>query len=280
MARDNFLIHPAPQLRRAGQPQPWEAFYYIPEQTGSLLDIGCNVGEGLQYAYELGVRKLVGIDINPHAVAIAQHRLRHLEDCTICWGSADALPLADETIEVTMACEVLEHIPTDARARVIQEIHRVLTDRGVFILSIPARGLFSWLDPANARLRFPSLFRRFATMVGGAGREHGSTRQKHGIEWHHHFSLKELTALLAPGFRIRMIRWRGCLLSPLCSWLGFPFYRRRAADHWAFQLLRFAQRLDHAVQFGELLAYNVLLVAEKVSRGGQGAHKEQHGAPA
>jgi len=35
---------------------------------------------------------------------------------------------------------------------------RVLRPGAPFIITVPAAGLFAWLDPANVRLRFPRLF--------------------------------------------------------------------------------------------------------------------------
>jgi SAM-dependent methyltransferase len=249
---------------KAVVPAPWHPLHYLPKGATAILDIGCNEGAALQYAYELGVSKLFGIDINPQAVQISRRRMKEIRDCYIFHGSADDLPIAESTVDVALCLEVLEHIPEDLRSAVLREIHRVLAEYGRLIITVPARGSFRFLDPANSRLLFPRTFNLVARMVGGKGREAGYESQKHGIVWHHHFSLNELRRLLSPFFRIRSVRWRGGLLAPLCSWLLFPFYRQQANEHILCKIIARIQSFDLSLQLGEEVGYNLLIVAEKV----------------
>lgn len=243
---------------------PWHALHYLPRGASSVLDIGCNVGEFLQAAHGLGVPKLFGIDINPEAALVAKQRLSHIQDSQIKHGSADQLPFASGTVDAAFCTEVLEHIPEELRPAVIQEAHRVLHESGWLILTVPAAGLFASLDPANLRLRFPGLFRVISRVVGGRGREAGYANQKHGIVWHHHFTLGELRKVLEPYFRIERVRYRGSLIVPICNWLQFPFYRRKAYDHPLLRLVNRILELDMACDLGERIAYNVIVVARKV----------------
>lgn len=48
--------------------EPWHTHYSIPTGAASLLDVGCNVGAGLEHAAKVGVERLYGIEINPEAV--------------------------------------------------------------------------------------------------------------------------------------------------------------------------------------------------------------------
>lgn len=60
------------------------------------------------------------------------------------------LPFLDATIDVFVACDVLEHIDDDQLA--LKEVHRVLRPGGVAVLTVPnADGLaVTWRDPAIA----------------------------------------------------------------------------------------------------------------------------------
>jgi SAM-dependent methyltransferase len=249
---------------------PWQAFHYVPATASSILDVGCGSGATLQGAYELGVRDLHGIDINRHAIEMARSRLASLpgvDTSKIVHGSADALPFADEMMDVVTAFETIEHVPAELRVAVIREIWRVLRPGGRLVITVPAAGLFSWLDPANVRFWSPSLFACIDKLFGGRGRERGYEGQKHGIVWHHHFTDRELRAILEPHFVIERTRWRGCVIAPLCAGLAFPFYRMQKFDHPILRLLHRAEFWELSFETGQRLACNVLVVAGKADLG-------------
>lgn len=237
--------------------------HYFPTHADSLLDIGCNVGDALNFARNLGIKKLYGIEINEMAVETARQRLQETYGIEIYQGSADELPLKDNQVEVALCSEVLEHVPADLRPKVIQETHRVLSNDGLFLITVPARGLFHFLDPANFRFLFPNAFSLANRIVGGAGREKGFENQKHGVIWHHHFTLHELETLLSPYFNIIHVRYRGCLLSPICNWLEWPFYRINAIENIIYETIFRVHHFDMSCNFTEKLGYNMLLVAKK-----------------
>jgi SAM-dependent methyltransferase len=245
---------------------PWDAAHYWPPDAQSILDVGCNVGAGLQRAFESGIRELHGIEINRHAAEIARQRLTALpgvDGSRIVHGSADSLPFADASIDVATAIETLEHVPASLRPDVIREVCRVLRPGAPFIITVPAAGLFAWLDPANVRLRFPWLFRRISGAVGGQGREIGYNGEKHDIVWHHHFSVPELRGLLEPAFTIETVRGRGCVVAPLAGALLFPFYRWQRPDHPVARFLHRFEEWDLSIETSETLAWNVLVMARK-----------------
>ena len=242
---------------------PWLALGHLPTAARSLLDVGCNDGATLSSAYGLGVRTLRGIELNPRILDTARQSLAHVSDVEIFHGSADHIPLSSGSMDVATCLEVLEHIPAELRPDVISEVARVLVPRGRFIVTVPANGLFGFLDPANIRFRLPTLFRIIRALVGGRGREAGYEGQAHGIVWHHHFSRTELGRLIDQYFEFEHIRWRGVLLVPLCVFLEFPFYRRNRLDHPMFMLIRRIERWEYSVNPGELLGYDVLVVLRK-----------------
>lgn len=238
----------------------------------SLLDVGCGSGHALRGAYELGVKTLYGIEIDREAAAAARRLLAGIEVTSVFHGSADELPLPDGSVDLVTCFEVLEHVPAGLRMKVIDEIRRVLRTGGRFALTTPHRGLFHFLDPANFRFHFPRLHRRVSRLIGGGGRDRGYEGEKHGVEWHHHFTVEELRQLLGNAFEIEYIRFRGCVISPLAGILEWPFYRRRRTDHAFFRLIRRVHEAEMDRDFGPCLGCNVMLIARKanVSRGPTG----------
>lgn len=237
----------------------WHALAYVPKTATSLLDVGCNVGEILKVSRELGVGKLFGIEINKDAVAIAQKNLSAYNDCVVVHGSADALPFEDDSVDCVICSEVLEHVPENLRASVMTEIARVLKPGGRFIMTVPHKGLFAFLDPANFRLMFPRLFRMVERIFGGKGRAVGFQGEKHGIVWHHHFTMEELHKFYADRFTVEEVRFRGTFLIPVCEWLLFPLYRLEVYDSFIGKFLQALKRFDLSIDLGAYFAYNVLV---------------------
>jgi len=109
----------------------------------SVLDLGC--GEG-RHAIHLLVSEavdIVAVDLNIADLRTACERARPFTELEavpghLLFGVADGLqlPFADNTFDVVICSEVLEHIE-DYRA-VLAEIDRVLKPGGIFAASVPA----------------------------------------------------------------------------------------------------------------------------------------------
>jgi SAM-dependent methyltransferase len=258
-----WSINSFKQITSSSTAPSWHVLSYVPKNTRNFLDVGCNVGSVLNSCHKMGIQQLCGIEINKEAVQKAKENLQHIKDPELVHGSAGSLPWNDCKFDSIVCSEVLEHVPSELRPEVISEISRVLSTNGSFIITVPHKGLFAFLDPANWRLLFPNLFERFSRIFGGNGREVGFVGEKHGIVWHHHFTLTELESLFAKDFIIEEIRWRGTLLIPLCEWLLFPFYRLDLYDSFPGKVLQKIKAWDFSINTNAFFAYNVLLVLKK-----------------
>jgi SAM-dependent methyltransferase len=236
---------------------------FLPPGAQTVLDVGCNVGESLRWAHAQGIERLRGLDINPAAVEAALQNLRGFADVQVAHSSADEIPFPDGSADLVLCLEVLEHIPAELRPRAIREMARVLAPGGRLLLTVPHRGAFAFLDPENMRFRLPAVHRLLARHVGGAGKERGYVGQKHGVVPHHHFTRAEIEGLLGPHFRIVAMRGRGLLLFPICTWLQWPFYRRQRLRSRTFRFLDWLMQADYAVRQPVVLAYNVIVAADK-----------------
>jgi SAM-dependent methyltransferase len=197
--------------------RPFNPLSLLTPGSGPLLDAGCNVGALLAEAALRGVHPLAGVDVNAAALAQARVRLAPLGGAELAQASLDALPFEDGRFARAFCLEVLEHVPAARRRAALSELHRVLRPGGTLCLSVPHAGAFAALDPHNLRFRFPALHRLASRALGGAGREAGFAEGETAVEWHHHFSLGELSSLVEGLFTVEATRLRGALLEPLTN---------------------------------------------------------------
>jgi SAM-dependent methyltransferase len=211
----------------------------VPEGS-AVLDLGCAFGFGSKGL--AGEYRVVGVDINLDEVSRAPEAL---------WGRAAAdatrLPFADGTFRAVVCLEVLEHIPHVEAA--IAEVARVMQPGGVFVLSVPNRGLLWKLDSYNV---MAGLFDPGEIVPPG--------------HWHRHFSAEEMGGLLAPHFRVQRTRWSGLGVSEVLHYkvllLTRTWSRLRPLYRWA-RFLYFSPALaEDQVRTGRW-GYNLMMVATR-----------------
>jgi SAM-dependent methyltransferase len=111
--------------------------------TGSVLDVGCGVGDTLALLSTFKRWKLTGIEYAQSTVSRASQRLGDKAKIYRC--SALAMPFPDATFDGFVCIEVLEHIEDDDAA--LNEIHRVLSPSGYGVVTVPYRYWFpQYLD--------------------------------------------------------------------------------------------------------------------------------------
>jgi predicted SAM-dependent methyltransferase len=143
-------------------------------------------------------------------------------------------------VNAVLLLDVLEHITHEKS--VLGEVWRVLVPGGVLILSVPHKGIFTFLDPQNLKARF----------TGSEG-----VAMKH-----RHYSMGDLMELLSPRFRILRKHYGGLFLYPI-TFAAENFVRRHFQQDWS----RFFKKLgdlDYDISWGRM-SYNVILVAEKTN---------------
>ena len=101
-----------------------------------IYDLGCGTGHNLIMLQELG--EATGIDMSADALAYC----RELGCRSTLQGNLYALPVSDDSADVVVASDILEHLDDDQRGAA--EIHRVLKGdgEGVAVITVPA---FQWL---------------------------------------------------------------------------------------------------------------------------------------
>ncbi len=121
----------------------FDAVFRSAVRTDRILEVGCSSGYMLA---ELQARwpkaQLAGLDALADGLATAQGRVPSAE---IAHASATALPVADASVDVVIAINVLEHVADDMKA--FQEASRVLRSGGVLVAVIPNNpGLYDYYD--------------------------------------------------------------------------------------------------------------------------------------
>ncbi len=117
--------------RYVPDPQLWSLIFRQVTPATRCLDVGCGMGNS--YAPELARRgsTYVGVDVSEEAVATA--RSAGLNAQTI--ADAAELPFADDSFDLVVCVEVLEHLFAPQEAA--REIHRVLRPGGRLVASAP-----------------------------------------------------------------------------------------------------------------------------------------------
>jgi SAM-dependent methyltransferase len=117
-----------------------------PKNLLRLLDYGCGTGSNTQAYAALG--EVIGFDLDRTALGLAQQRGGGI----YCCGTGTQLPFPENSFDVVVASDVLEHIEDDHAALI--EIVRVLNWDGIAIITVPAhQWLFSDHDAALHHFR-------------------------------------------------------------------------------------------------------------------------------
>lgn len=99
--------------------------HFIPDDVTSILDVGC--GNGFVINNLAGKYDCTGIDISETALAHVTVKK--------CIGSADELPFPDDSFDLVMINDVLEHLTDSALSKALAELRRVA--RKYILVTVP-----------------------------------------------------------------------------------------------------------------------------------------------
>jgi SAM-dependent methyltransferase len=123
--------------------------FAIPHLLGcSVLDIACGSGYGLPVLQKTA-RSVVGVDVDMDAARKARNAVGCGPEVVVV-ADGCRLPFDNASFDVITSFETLEHL--EARARFLGELRRVLTPKGLCIISTPNA---NHTLPVNGRPRNP-----------------------------------------------------------------------------------------------------------------------------
>jgi 2-polyprenyl-3-methyl-5-hydroxy-6-metoxy-1,4-benzoquinol methylase len=127
-----------------------ERYQFVTSKVSRLkvLDIACGSGYGSDLLAKQA-EAVCGVDISAEAINYAKSMYRS-EGLTFSVGSAEKLPFGDNTFDVVVSFETIEHLEADFVSVFLSELVRVLKPGGKLFLSSPDnRGLSLGFTSSN-----------------------------------------------------------------------------------------------------------------------------------
>lgn len=113
-----------------------------------VLDAGCGTGDNLRYVSRDGTH-LFGVEYSRITAKAAKQLLAGKAE--VLSGSVTAIPFGNESFDLVLCIEVLEHIEDDQQA--CREIARVMKSDASLVLSLPYRHWFPYYYTAMGHFR-------------------------------------------------------------------------------------------------------------------------------
>lgn len=138
---------------------PWYQLVreYLGDVSGlTVLEVACGRGGFLRQLARAGARA-TGCDFSSaalHAAAAKFHNSNGLLPASLVQGDAQSLPFADDSFDIIVSCETIEHLPRVHAA--LRELHRVARPGARLFLTTPNYFNFMGLYELYARVCHPS----------------------------------------------------------------------------------------------------------------------------
>ena len=121
--------------------------YYFARQFTfgkNVLDAACGAGYGSKILSENAVQ-VSGIDISKETITYAQLNFT-ADNISYIVSDVTKLPFSNDSFDVIVSLETLEHISEKEQVEFMQEIKRVLKHDGILIISTPNKGIYNLTD--------------------------------------------------------------------------------------------------------------------------------------
>ena len=121
-----------------------------------VLEVACGRGGFVRELARAGAH-VIGCDFSGAALRVGQSKLQCLADgaraAALVQGDAQKLPFADDSFDVVVSCETIEHVPDPWAA--LREMHRVARQGGTLFLTTPNYANLMGLYDLYAKVRHP-----------------------------------------------------------------------------------------------------------------------------
>lgn len=164
----------------------------LADPQGFFLDLGCGLGY-LTASLGRGFGRVVGMDSDHSSLGL--NRIRGLS--SMVQGKVPLLPFRDQTFDLVLCSEMLEHLPDGLDREALGEIARVMKPSGRLLITVPS------LEGLRATTRLRNL--------GHDDPNGGEYHFRMGYAWEEMRGMLEAT----PGLRIVRRRYSMFLISEL-----------------------------------------------------------------
>ena len=122
-----------------------------------VLDIACGTGYGSALLAQKA-EKVYGVDISQETIDYCNenykmHNLKYIQ------GSVSDIPFEDNSIDVIVSFETIEHVTDMLQEEFRKEIKRVLKDDGLLIISTPDKKIYSDIPKYNNEFHMKEFYR-------------------------------------------------------------------------------------------------------------------------
>src|SRR5688500_8757730 len=121
-------------------------FARLNKDHGTCADFGCGPGQTTKFLFDAGVKDIVGIDISPGMVNVAQGIFPYIKFET---GDLLALPYRENYFSSAIAFYAIVHFNYDQIAIAFKEVNRVLKNDAHFLFSFHVGDETVHFDQAN-----------------------------------------------------------------------------------------------------------------------------------
>ncbi len=107
-----------------------------------VLDAACGEGYGSNMLSETA-KEVIAVDIDEGAINRARKLYKGRDNISFRQGNIEKLALQDNSIDVVVSFETIEHVSGEIQNRFLAEVSRILKKDGIFIISTPNKAIYS-----------------------------------------------------------------------------------------------------------------------------------------
>lgn len=111
-------------------------------QDKVVLDAACGEGYGSNIIASVA-RDVTGLDIDGDTIERAKVNYGQQDNLHFLQGTIEKIPLGNESVDVVVSFETIEHVPEQIQQTFLEEIARVLKKDGILIMSTPNKKIYS-----------------------------------------------------------------------------------------------------------------------------------------
>ncbi len=124
-----------------------------------VLDIACGSGYGSDLLLKEGAKKIFSVDISQEAIEYCRKKYKN-DKISFIVGDVKQIPVEDDSIDVVVSFETVEHISFEEQKKFMQEIKRVLKSDGMLIMSTPNTIVYPKNNPYHIKELSPNEFKK------------------------------------------------------------------------------------------------------------------------